>query len=248
MGAGVPGGLHGGPRAGRPELAFQDRPQRSRDGGATWEPCGVLPELPVYTISVHDAVVNAANGAWIHLATSWGVYTSTDGCQSWQPRNTGLRAPCGYEPRSSVLALAALPQPPFRLVAATSCGLFASLDGAASWVAATRGEVAGMSLVSSPRSPDVLCAATRGHGVLRSLDGGATWMSLGEGLPAVAVNRLLFVSDRTLLAATSGAGVWRLDVPSQVRRTVRRGGAPTPPAAAPRPGSRPAAGEDLLGP
>ncbi|MGV8042614.1 MAG: hypothetical protein AB2L07_22050 [Thermoanaerobaculaceae bacterium] len=245
---GEPDALLAVPRWVRPELAFQDRPQRSRDGGATWEPCGVLPELPVYTISVHDAVVDAANGTWIHLATSWGVYTSTDGCQSWQPRNTGLRAPCGYEPRSSVLALAALPQPPFRLVAATSCGLFASLDGAASWVAATGGEVAGMSLVSNPRSPDVLCAATRGHGVLRSLDGGATWMSLGEGLPAVAVNRLLFVTDRTLLAATSGAGAWRLDVPSQVRRTVRRGGAPTPPAAAPRPGSRPAAGEDPLGP
>lgn len=245
---GEPGALLEVPRWVRPELATEDRPRRSRDGGATWEPCGALPELPGYAISVHDAVVDAANSTWIHLATSWGVYTSTDGCQSWQPRNTGMLAPCGNEPRASVQALLALPQPPFRVVAATSCGLFSSLDGAASWVAATGAEVAGVALLSDPRSPGVLYAATRGHGVLRSLDGGATWAPLGEGLPALAVNRMLFAGDRALLAATAGAGVWQLELPSPVRRTVRRGGGPGAPQGAACPGSRAAAGEDLLGP
>jgi len=227
---GEPGALLAVPRWVRPELALEDRPRRSRDGGATWEPCGALPELPVYAVSVHDAVVDGGNGASIHLATSWGVYTSTDGCQSWQPRNTGLRAPCGNEPRASVLAMAAVSQPPFRLVAATSCGLYSSLDGGASWVATTGEGVAATSLLSDPRSPGVLYASTRGHGVLRSLDGGATWAPLGEGLPAVAANRLLLTADRTLLAATAGAGVWRLELPSVVRRTVRRSGPPASPA------------------
>ncbi|NLH11626.1 MAG: hypothetical protein GX464_09845 [Holophagae bacterium] len=226
-----PGVLVAVPRFVRPELATEDRPRRSQDGGVTWEPCGVLPELPGYPISVHDAVVDAANGTWIHLATSRGVYTSTDGCQSWQPRNTGLRAPCGNEPKASVEALVASPQAPFRLVAATPCGLFSSLDGAASWVAVTGPEVAGVSLLGDPRAPGVLFAGTGAHGVLRSADGGATWAPLGEGLPAAAVNRLLMVSSRTLLAATSGAGAWKLELPSLVRRTVRRGTGPAPSAA-----------------
>lgn len=235
------------PRWVRPEFAPEDRPQRSGDGGATWEPCGVLPELPAYAVSVHDAVVDAANGTGIHLATSWGVYTSTDGCRSWQPRNTGLRAPCGNEPRSGVLALAAVPRSPFRLVAATACGLFTSLDGAATWVAATGRDVAGRALLADPRSPEVLYAATATHGVLRSPDGGVTWAPAGEGLPAVAVTRLVFAGDRTLVAATAGAGAWKLELPSEARRTLRRGGAP-PPAAAPRQAPRPPAGEDPVTP
>lgn len=212
----------------------RERPLRSRDGGQSWEPCGPLPQTATWGLNVHDAVYDPARAGAIHLATSLGVLTSSDECASWQLANAGLPSPCRNEPHTAAWALASLPLAPDRLVVGTSCGVYSSIDSAATWQLATSAEVEVISFGFDPQARATLLAATTAHGVLRSLDGGASWAPLGEGLPALPVQRVLILSGRSVIAATAGAGVWRLEMASPVRRMIRRASAPPPSPAAVR--------------
>lgn len=212
----------------------RERPLRSRDGGQSWEPCGPLPQTATWGLNVHEAVFDPARASTIHLATSLGVLTSTDECASWQPANAGLPSTCRNEPHTAAWALVSGAQAPYRLVVGTPCGVYSSVDSAATWHLTTSAEVEVISFGFDPQARATLLAATAAHGVLRSLDGGSSWAPLGEGLPALPVRRVLFLSGRSVIAATAGAGVWRMEMPSPVRRMIRRDSARPPSPAAVR--------------
>jgi photosystem II stability/assembly factor-like uncharacterized protein len=171
---------------------------------------------------VYEAVYDPAQASTIHLATDLGVLTSADACASWRLSSAGLPSTCRNEPHLAARALVAQAQAPFRLVVGTPCGVFTSVDSAVTWQSATDKDIAVSSFVADPQASATLLAATEAHGVLRSLDGGASWAPVGEGLPALPVQRVLFLSGRSLVAATAGAGVWRMEMPSPVRRVIRR--------------------------
>lgn len=68
-------------------------------------------------------------------------------------------------------------------------------------------------LVIDPRSPDSIYYVGTDVGVFVSKNGGTTWADFGNvlGLPNIQVNHLLF-QQQTLLAATFGRGIWRINL------------------------------------
>ncbi len=67
-------------------------------------------------------------------------------------------------------------------------------------------------LALDPLNPDILYAGTDIRGVYRSSDGGSLWVPINTGLANAGITSLFFDADdsSTLLAATSGGGVYSL--------------------------------------
>jgi hypothetical protein len=70
--------------------------------------------------------------------------------------------------------------------------------------------------VADPLRAGTIYAGIPRAGAFRSRDGGASWQLLGDGLPVDRFDgkaALAVHGHRTLYAATSGAGVYSLDLP-----------------------------------
>jgi len=78
-------------------------------------------------------------------------------------------------------------------------------------------------------SKEIAYTADFSLGVYVSPDGGASWHPINYGLTNRAVCALSLSPDgRTLFAATSGGGVYRLDIPqSESKVALKQIGAPT---------------------
>jgi photosystem II stability/assembly factor-like uncharacterized protein len=131
-----------------------------------------------------------------------GVYQTSDGGETWQPRNQGIRAvflPEGEqfpEFGQCVHKVARHPSRPERLFLQNHGGVYRSDDHAATWVSIADGLPAdfGFPVVVHPHEPDTvfLFPLNAGEGryptdgkarVWRSRDAGDTWEELGDGLP-----------------------------------------------------------------
>jgi photosystem II stability/assembly factor-like uncharacterized protein len=70
-----------------------------------------------------------------------------------------------------------------------------------------------LSIVIDPVEPQILYAADAQRGVYMSTNGGASWTPITDGLSTKAVTSLALSADgRVLYAATSGEGVFRLEL------------------------------------
>jgi len=68
-------------------------------------------------------------------------------------------------------------------------------------------------MVIDPLNPETLYAADFSLGVYVSADGGASWHPINDGLSTRAVRHLaISTNGKVLYAATSGEGVFRLDL------------------------------------
>ena len=69
------------------------------------------------------------------------------------------------------------------------------------------------SIVIDPVDTQILYAADFYLGVYMSTDGGESWTTINDGLSTKAVSALVLSADgRVLYAATSGEGVFRLEL------------------------------------
>ncbi len=146
-----------------------------------------------------------------------GVYRTTDGGASWEPRNQGIRAeflPEGQqypEFGQCVHKVARHPSRPERLYLQNHGGVYRSDDEGGTWTSIADGLPAdfGFPMVVHPHEPDTIYVFPIQGGdkryppeaearVWRSQDAGSTWQELGAGLPDgffVAVMRDAMCAD-----------------------------------------------------
>ncbi len=181
---------------------------RSSDGGATWQ---ATPGAGLDRVSVLALAIHPSNPNLVYAATGGkGVMISFDGGATWAPINKGM---------TNIYARAIVIDPtnPQVLYAGTEgAALFKSTDGGASWKQSAAGldpQAAIRAIVIDPTKPTTLYAGDLRSGMYMTEDGGAHWMQINNGLRMRAVRALSISRDgKHVYAATSGEGVFRLDV------------------------------------
>ncbi len=164
------GGAEGGGRTAR---LF-----KSANGGESWTAIiGSIQGCP-------DAIaIDATNPSRLFVGSSWGIYLSGDGGQSWL--SSGVSSP--------VTAVATDAADPNLVVAGSTETCYRSADGGANWSAykiGLRGECRGLYSASS----QLLYASSAG--VYRSSDGGISWSESRTGIAASQVAALAIGSDQ----------------------------------------------------
>lgn len=159
--------------------------------------------------AVHSIVPNAADENVIHAAMSTGgVYRSTDGGTSWEPRNHGIKADFFPEPfpefGQCVHHITADAQDPDRLYAQNHGGVYRTDDAGDQWNSIADGLPAdfGFVFLSHPRTGGTvwtipLKAAEERNpvggrlSVYHSTNAGDTWSEQHAGLPDADWNAVL---------------------------------------------------------
>jgi hypothetical protein len=182
----------------------------SHDGGVTWQN---ITGDQFKDVPVTDLFVDPKDANVVYVATKNGLFRTFDGGTSWDgfsglPRGQPVRT-VGVSPANSQRLLAGVQ---FQ-------GLYLSEDGGRSWRQVTAGlEPNGIhrDIIFDPLEPNVVYTCDITSGVYRSEDSGITWLKLNQGMTTRAVTNLSLSSDGLhLYAATSGGGVFRLDLNGQ---------------------------------
>jgi photosystem II stability/assembly factor-like uncharacterized protein len=195
----------------------------STDGGASWQVRSLEGEADFHALAV-GAAGNVIYG-W-DVTGQVGLFRSTDGGRTWAP----LAVPAAFV-AGGVFALAAHPEDPDLLWAATDAGLLHSRDGAASWETMLSGGPV-TAVTTDPSDPERILAyaALPGDGLLESHDGGQTWTPTGWRLEAGddAVGQLAIHPDdpRISYAATFGRDLLRSGDGGRTWQPVARAGTP----------------------
>ncbi|MGD8430040.1 MAG: hypothetical protein PVH31_06510 [Ectothiorhodospiraceae bacterium] len=181
----------------------------SRDSGRTWTPLEAFNRHPTRDLwhpakgglAVHSVQVDPNDPQRIQLALSaGGVYRSVDGGASFDPANSGVRAP--YLPQRNpeaghcVHRLLMHPANTQRLYQQSHNGTYVSSDGGENWREITNGLPSdfGYALATDPRDPNTVYTIPEASSqfratvdgrlrVYRSRDAGGSWTELTQGLP-----------------------------------------------------------------
>ena len=215
----------------RPKMWRQRDPARyrggvgiSRDGGRTWTPAAGLPPGAATHVWIDPASPAGKRTVYVTLFGR-GVFKSTDGGQSWAPKNEGI---AGTQP----FAWRLVPAPPHRLYLIVSRrsedgrigddqdgAVYASDDGSETWTPVTlpEGTNGPAGLLVDPEDPTRLYLAAWGRagrdvdtggGVFLSTDGGATWRQVfREGQHVYDITR--DPRTGTLYVCGFDQGAWR---------------------------------------
>jgi photosystem II stability/assembly factor-like uncharacterized protein len=171
---------------------LRDHPSRTH-----WQPGGG--GLILHSIVGHPA---DAGEMWVGISAA-GVFHTTDGGQSWQPRNKGTRADFMPEDQrypefgQCVHSVVMAPGMPNRLYQQNHCGMYRSDDGGETWSSIENGLPSsfGFPAAAHPRDAETLYLIPLNGDILgryvpdakaavwRTRDGGATWQDLRDGLP-----------------------------------------------------------------
>ncbi len=173
------------------ERALWDHPHRAEWGAG-------FGGQAFHTVLPHPTDASSVTAA----ISTGGVYQTTDGGVSWNPRNQGIRAefmPEGEqypEYGQCVHKVSRHPANPARLYAQNHGGVYRSDDEGATWVSIADGLPAdfGFPIVVHPQEPDTVyvfpLSGSAGRfppegraQVWRTRDGGDHWEPLGKGLP-----------------------------------------------------------------
>ena len=185
---------------------------RSDDDGQTWEHVSGLrdhPSRPEWQpgaggLILHSIVPHPADDAqiWVAISTG-GVFHTSDGGTTWEPRNKGTRN--DYMPEEQrypeygqcVHSLTIAPGMSERLYQQNHCGMYRSDDGGLEWTSIEEGlpSTFGFPAVTHPRDPETLYLVPLNGDVLgrfmpdgkaavwRTRDAGTSWQDLRTGLP-----------------------------------------------------------------
>jgi photosystem II stability/assembly factor-like uncharacterized protein len=179
----------------------------SRDGGATWE---VITGESFSAAKVTDLAVDPNDAGTLYVACFEGLYKTMDYGSTWTQVG-------GLPQGASVRTIAVHPTDPQHLIAGLpNQGLYLSQDGGNSWKPITAGlEPNGnhRDILFDPSDSTVVYTSDIISGVYRSEDAGETWRKINDGLTNRAATALSLSADgQHLYAATSGGGVFRLDL------------------------------------
>jgi photosystem II stability/assembly factor-like uncharacterized protein len=183
---------------------------RSDDGGRTWSHVAGLrdhPSRPEWQpgnggLCLHSIVPHPTDSQrmWVGISAV-GAFETTDGGQTWDLRNKGVRADFypGEPPEfgQCVHKMKLHPDHPERLYQQNHCGVYRTDDGGRQWTEITPGLPSqfGFPLAIHPHDPSTLYVIPlngddRGRhmidgkaAVWRSRDRGDSWQRLTEGLP-----------------------------------------------------------------
>jgi len=176
----------------------------SIDGGASWAPCGVLPNNAAYQIALSPedpatvwvALDNAKQGS---VMIPGSIYKSTDGCATWSDSGKGLPRIVASDSgqTSRYFAVAVAPSNSRRLYTADrsfgGSSLWRSDDGGESWQAiltyANRGAwpmpygtgPTADWIAVDPKDPDTVLFGNQAN-IIRTADGGQSFEDLGAKL------------------------------------------------------------------
>jgi len=180
------------------------------DGGLSWTAVfdespglsmGALAMDPAHPDTLYAGTGEASSGGYSYFGT--GIYRSTDGGLTWQPR--------GLADSRYIARIVLDPVDPQRIWVAvmgevygtsTERGVYLSTDGGATWqrklflndstgasdvvVHPANPQTVYAAMWQRIRCPEVRQAGGRASGVFRSTDGGTSWTRLMDGLPAQA--------------------------------------------------------------
>ncbi len=183
----------------------------SRDGGSSWE---IITGEAFKDAMVTDLAIDPTDAKVLYVATRDGLFLTMDGGGSWQQID-------GLPQNASVRTVAVDPVDSQSLIAGVQYqGLYLSSDGGSTWRQVSAGlEPNGnhRDIVFDVAHPGVVYTSDISSGVYRSDDGGQTWLKLSEGLSSRAATGLSLSADGNhLYAATSGSGVFRLDLNGKI--------------------------------
>lgn len=185
---------------------------KSTDAGETWTHVSGLRDHPTRPnwqpggggLILHHIIPHPkdARKIWVGISSA-GVFHSSDGGETWEPRNRGTRA--DYMPEDQrypewgqcVHSLALAPDGSERLYQQNHCGMYRSDDGGKAWTSIEAGlpSTFGFPAAVHPRDPDTLYLLPLNgdiHGrympearaaVWRTRDAGNSWSALRNGLP-----------------------------------------------------------------
>ncbi|MBI2837099.1 MAG: hypothetical protein HYX75_02205 [Acidobacteria bacterium] len=161
---------------------------KSLDHGRHWAPANNCMTQAVYS-GVSDIAIDKRGR--LFLATSRGVYRSTDGAASWTR--------CGPGPFScgSIAISSNYSQVVYVSVYRTSSqpvDVFRSGDGGATWSPVPTGDLSGhvSHLAVDPNDSSTVLASSLFLGVLRTVDAGRRWGPSAHGLPGIEIREILF--------------------------------------------------------
>jgi photosystem II stability/assembly factor-like uncharacterized protein len=187
------------------------RVYRSRNDGLSWDALTpVLDNSPITAIEVAPA-----NSKHIYVGTeNSGFFRSLDGGATWSANLGG-----GTLPGVTITRIETAPSNASDVVVTVANfgnrHVFRSTDAGASWVDIDGGrlpDVPHHALLIRPDKPAELWVCNDA-GVFVTDDGGATWRNGTGNLPPVMIVDLVFhTASKTLLAATYGRSIWRLNL------------------------------------
>lgn len=198
-----------------------DAVYKSPDGGQRWMPynAGLKEHISV----VNQFVFDPRDSEKLYVATTVGVFYSSDGGRDWNERMKGMKEV------HIVVTIALDPKRPNILYAGTTGGAYRSMDGGDMWKKVNNGLIppeildASMALgvntlVIDPVSTDIIYAGTT-KGLFKSTNGAESWTRIGQSMGDQYVSSLVIdpTNPKTVYAggragiqkSTDGGETWQ---------------------------------------